>query len=101
MKFQPALSKVLVRREAAEEKSAGGLFLPTVAQEKPLTAVVVAVGPGAQYWDNKENTMRTIPVAYKPGDRVLVPKFGANEIKLDGEELALINENEILGKFTD
>lgn len=101
MKFQPSLNKVLLKRLEAEEKTSGGLFIPGNAQEKPAMAKVVAVGPGANYWDNNNSCLVTMPISYKVDDIVMIPKFGANDIKFNGEDLVLLQEHEILGKIVD
>lgn len=101
MKFHPSSNRVLLKRVEAEEKTSGGLFIPGNAQEKPVLALVVAVGPGANYWDNNNARLVTMPIIYKEGDQVMIPKFGANEIKIEGEDFVLLQEHEILGKLIE
>jgi chaperonin GroES len=97
MNFKPSLSRVLVRRLQSDGMTAGGLYIPDAAQEKSVVGEVVAVGPGNQYWNNVDNKMVTVPVRYAVGEQVLIPKFGPAEVKLDGKDYLLLNENEILG----
>ncbi len=92
MGFKPLHDRVLVKRTDQNEKSAGGIIIPDTAQEKPMEGKVLAVGPGARGKDGKRLTP-----AVKAGDRVLFGKFGGTEIKLDGEDLLIIGESEILG----
>ncbi len=92
MAFKPLHDRVLVRRVDQDEKSAGGIIIPDTAQEKPMEGKVLAVGPGARGKDGK-----LLKPAVKAGDRVLFGKFGGTEIKLDGEDLLIIGESEILG----
>ncbi len=99
MNFEPMASKLLLKRAESETKSKGGLYLAPVAQEKSTIAEVVAVGPGTDYWDNQKNQMVTVPTRFKVGDIVLLPKFGAADITVDGVEYVLLNASEVLGKF--
>ena len=93
MKLQPLADRVLVKRsDEADEKSAGGIIIPDTAKEKPQRGRVVAVGPGAI----KEDGTRT-PLEVKKGDRVLFGKYSGTEVKLDGEEYVIMQENDILG----
>ncbi len=92
MAFRPLQDRVVIRRVAAEEKTAGGIFIPDTAQEKPMEGEVVAVGPGAYSKDGKIH-----PPEVKVGDRVLFGKWSGTEIKLDGEELIIINESDLIG----
>jgi len=92
MKLRPLQDRVLVRRVEPETKSPGGIFIPDTAQEKPVEGEVVAVGPGKR---GKDGTLH--PLDVKSGDRVLFGKWSGTEIKLDGEELMIINEAEIMG----
>ena len=91
-KIQPLGQRVLVKRTESEEKSAGGLFIPDTAKEKPQEAKVVALGTGGKDEDGK-----AIEFTVKVGDLVLISKYGGTEVKLDGEEHLLINESDILG----
>jgi chaperonin GroES len=92
MKLRPLQDRVLVRRVAHEAKSSGGVLIPDTAQEKPMEGDVVAVGPGAR---DEHGTLHRLDV--KAGDRVLFGKWSGTEIKLDGEELMIIKESDIMG----
>ena len=92
MKFRPLHDRVVVKRIDAEEKSAGGIIIPDTAKEKPSQGEVVAVGPGAP--DEKGKVQ---PLDVKPGDRVLFGKWSGTEVKLDGEELLIMKESDIMG----
>ncbi len=91
MDIKPLGQRVLVKREEAESKTAGGLYLPDSAKEKPQQAVVQAIGTGGRDKDGKE-----IPFHVAPGDRILITKYGGTEIVIDGETLIIINESDIL-----
>jgi chaperonin GroES len=91
MSFRPLYDRVLLKRVAAETKSAGGLFIPETAKEKPQEAQVIAVGPGRTLDDG---TTRAVSV--NVGDRVLLGKYTGSEIKLDGEDHVIVREDEIL-----
>ena len=92
MKFRPLQDRVLVRRIEQEAKTAGGIIIPDTAQEKPMEGEVVAVGPGAR---DEDGTLHALDV--KAGDRVLFGKWSGTEIKLDGEELIIMKESDIMG----
>ena len=92
MAFKPLHDRVLVRRVESEEKTAGGLIIPETAKEKPQQGQVVAVGDGARK-DNGE----LIEMAVKAGDTVLFGKWSGSEIRLDGEDLLIMKESDILG----
>jgi chaperonin GroES len=92
MKLRPLQDLVVIRRVAAEEKTMGGIFIPDTAQEKPVEGEVVAAGPGARSEDGKIH-----PLDVEVGDRVLFGKWSGTEIKLDGEELIIIKESDLLG----
>jgi chaperonin GroES len=92
MKLRPLQDLVVIRRVAAEEKTTGGIFIPDTAQEKPVEGEVVAAGPGARSEDGKIH-----PLDVEVGDRVLFGKWSGTEIKLDGEELIIIKESDLLG----
>jgi chaperonin GroES len=92
MKLRPLQDRVLVRRVDAETKSAGGIFIPDTAQEKPMEGEVVAVGPGA-----RDEAGKVHPLDVKSGDRVLFGKWSGTEVKLDGEELMIMKESDIMG----
>ena len=92
MAFRPLHDRVLVRRIEADEKTAGGIIIPDSAQEKPSEGEVVAVGPGAKGEDGK-----VTPLDVKEGDRVLFGKWGGTEVKIDGEDLLIMKESDIMG----
>lgn len=92
MPIRPMGDRVIVKREnEAEQKSAGGIIIPDTAKEKPQRGVVEAVGSGKLNEDGTRNAPEV-----KPGDRVLFGKYAGNEVKIDGEELLIMHENEIL-----
>jgi chaperonin GroES len=92
MKLRPLHDRVLVRRVEPETKTTGGIIVPDTAQEKPMEGEVIAVGPGARGDDGKVQ-----PLEVKAGDRVLFGKWSGTEIKLDGEELMIMKESDIMG----
>ncbi|KUM25078.1 molecular chaperone GroES [Mesorhizobium loti] len=92
MKFRPLHDRVLVRRIEAAEKTAGGIIIPDTAQEKPQEGEVIAVGPGA-----RDESGKLIPLDVKVDDHILFGKWSGTEIKLDGEELLIMKESDILG----
>ena len=92
MKFRPLHDRVVVKRIEAEEKSAGGIIIPDTAKEKPSEGEVIAVGPGARSEDGQIH-----PLDVKAGDRVLFGKWSGTEVKLDGEELIIMKESDIMG----
>jgi chaperonin GroES len=92
MKFRPLHDRVVIRRLSAEEKTSGGIIIPDTAQEKPMEGEVVAVGPGAR---NEQGQIVTLDV--KAGDRILFGKWSGTEVKLDGEELLIMKESDIMG----
>jgi chaperonin GroES len=92
MTFRPLHDRVLVRRIEEDEKSAGGIIIPDTAREKPMQGEVVAVGPGA-----RDEAGKLVPLDVKAGDRVLFGKWSGTEIKIDGEELLVMKESDILG----
>ena len=92
MTFRPLHDRVLVRRVEQEAKTAGGIIIPDTAKEKPMEGEVVAVGPGARGEDGEIH-----PLDVKAGDRVLFGKWSGTEIKLDGEELMIMKESDIMG----
>jgi len=92
MAFRPLHDRVLIRRIEQEEKTAGGIIIPDTAKEKPMEGEVVAVGPGARSEDGKIH-----PLDVKAGDRVLFGKWSGTEIKIDGEELIVMKESDIMG----
>jgi chaperonin GroES len=92
MKFRPLHDRVLIRRVDAESMTKGGIIVPDTAQEKPMEGEVVAVGPGAR---NEQGMV--VPLGVAPGDRILFGKWSGSEIKLDGEELVIMGESDIMG----
>ena len=92
MKFRPLHDRIVVRRITAEEKTAGGIIIPDTAKEKPMEGEVIAVGPGAR---NEQGAIVELDV--KAGDRVLFGKWSGTEVKLDGEELLIMKESDIMG----
>ena len=92
MKFRPLHDRVVVRRLEAEEKTAGGIIIPDTAQEKPMEGEIVAVGPGA-----RDETGKLVALDVKSGDRILFGKWSGTEVKLDGEELLIMKESDIMG----
>jgi chaperonin GroES len=91
-KFRPLHDRVVVRRLEAEEKSKGGIIIPDTAQEKPQQGEVVAVGPGG-----RDENGKLVAMALKAGDRVLFGKWSGTEVKLEGEELLIMKESDIMG----
>lgn len=96
MKFKPLLDRVVIRRIEEEKRTAGGLIIPDTAKEKPSQGMVIAVGPGGRDEEGKPVTM-----TLKEGDRVLFGKWSGTEIKLNGEELLIMRESDILGIIED
>jgi len=92
MKFRPLHDRVLVKRMEQEEKTAGGIIIPDTAQEKPMEGKVIAVGSGAKAEDGT-----VIPLDVKKGDQILFGKWSGTEIKVDGEDLLIMKESDILG----
>jgi chaperonin GroES len=92
MNFRPLHDRVVVRRLEAEERTAGGIIIPDTAKEKPMEGEVVAVGPGA-----RDETGKLVPLDVKSGDRILFGKWSGTEVKLDGEELLIMKESDIMG----
>lgn len=92
MHFRPLHDRVAVRRIEAEEKTAGGIIIPDTAKEKPQEGEVVAVGPGA-----RDETGKLVELSVKAGDRVFFGKWSGSEVKIDGEELLIMKESDILG----
>jgi chaperonin GroES len=92
MKFRPLGDRVVVRRVKEDQKTAGGIIIPDTAQEKPQEGEIIAVGPGAL----DDNGKRVAPEV-KAGDRVLFGKWSGTEVKIDGEELLIMKESDIMG----
>ena len=96
MHFRPLHDRVVVRRLDAEEKTAGGIIIPDTAKEKPQEGEIIAAGPGAR---NEKGEL--VPLDVKAGDRVLFGKWSGTEVKIDGEELLIMKESDILGVLED
>jgi len=92
MKFKPLRDRVLVRRLEKDEKTSGGIIIPDSAKEKPIEAEILAVGPGAV-----DDSGKITPMSVKTGDVVLFAKWSGTEIKIDGEDLLILKEADILG----
>ena len=92
MKFRPLHDRVVVKRLDAEEKTKGGIIIPDTAKEKPQEGEVVGVGPGA-----RDENGKLVPLDVKVGDRILFGKWSGTEVKLDGEDLLIMKESDILG----
>jgi chaperonin GroES len=92
MKFRPLHDRVVVRRIEQESKSAGGIIIPDTAKEKPQEGEIVAVGPGG-----RDESGKLIPIDLKAGDRVLFGKWSGTEVKIDGEELLIMKESDVMG----
>jgi len=92
MKFRPLHDRVVVRRITAEEKTRGGIIIPDTAQEKPMEGEVIAVGPGA-----RNETGEIVALDVKAGDRILFGKWSGTEVKLDGQDLLIMKESDVMG----
>jgi chaperonin GroES len=92
MNFRPLHDRVVVKRLEGEEKTKGGIIIPDTAKEKPQEGQIVAVGPGA-----RDETGKLVPLDVKAGDRVLFGKWSGTEVKLDGQDLLIMKESDILG----
>ena len=92
MKFRPLHDRVLVRRIEAEEKTKGGIIIPDTAKEKPQEGEVVSVGPGA-----RDDSGKIQPLDVKKGDRILFGKWSGTEVKIDGDDLLIMKESDVLG----
>jgi chaperonin GroES len=92
MRFRPLHDRVVVRRVTSDEKSAGGIIIPDTAKEKPSEGEVIAVGPGG-----RDEAGKLTPLDVKAGDRVLFGKWSGTEVKIDGEDLLIMKESDILG----
>ena len=92
MKFRPLHDRVVVRRIDAEEKTKGGIIIPDTAKEKPQEGEVVAVGPGG-----RDEAGKLIPIDLKVGDRILFGKWSGTEVKIDGQELLIMKESDVMG----
>ncbi len=92
MKFRPLHDRVLIRRIDEADKTKGGIIIPDTAKEKPMEGEIVAAGPGAR---NESGTI--VPLDVKAGDRILFGKWSGTEIKMDGEELLIMKESDVMG----
>jgi chaperonin GroES len=92
LKFRPLHDRVVVRRIDAEEKTKGGIIIPDTVKEKPSEGEIIAVGPGG-----RDEAGKLIPIDLKAGDRVLFGKWGGTEVKIDGEDLLIMKESDIMG----
>ena len=92
MAFRPLHDRVVVKRIDAEEKTAGGIIIPDSAKEKPSQGEVIAVGPGA-----RDESGKLVPLDVQVGDRVLFGKWSGTEVKIDGQELLIMKESDIMG----
>jgi chaperonin GroES len=94
-KFRPLHDRVVVKRIEAEEKTAGGIIIPDTAREKPQQGQIIAAGPGG-----RDDVGKLIPIDLKVGDKVLFGKWSGTEVKLDGEDLLIMKESDIMGVLT-
>jgi chaperonin GroES len=92
MKFRPLHDRVVVRRLEEDTKTKGGIIIPDSAQEKPMQGEVIAAGPG-----KRDESGKLTPIGLKPGDLVLFGKWSGTEVKLDGKELLIISESDVMG----
>jgi len=92
MIFRPLHDRVLVRRVEAEEKTKGGIIIPDTAKEKPQEGEIIAVGPGG-----RDESGKLIPIDLKAGDRILFGKWSGTEIKIEGEDLLIMKESDVMG----
>ena len=92
MKFRPLHDRVVVRRLEGEQKTAGGIIIPDTAKEKPQEGEIIAVGPGG-----RDESGKLIPIDLKVGDRILFGKWSGTEVKIDGEELLIMKESDVMG----
>ena len=92
LKFRPLHDRVVVRRLEADQKTKGGIIIPDTVKEKPSEGEIVAVGPGG-----RDENGKLIPIDLKTGDRVLFGKWGGTEVKIDGEDLLIMKESDIMG----
>ena len=92
MKFRPLHDRIVIRRLEGEEKTKGGIIIPDTAKEKPQEGEVVAVGPGA-----RDESGKLVPIDVKAGDRVLFGKWSGTEVRIDGQDLLIMKESDIMG----
>ena len=95
MKFRPLHDRIVVKRADAETKSAGGIIIPDTAGEKPMQGEIVAAGPGA-----RDESGKLVPLDVKAGDKVLFGKWSGTEVKIDGKDLLIMKESDIMGIIT-
>jgi chaperonin GroES len=96
MTFRPLHDRVVVKRLKGEEKTKGGIIIPDTVKEKPQEGKIIAVGPGG-----RDETGKLIPLDVKAGDRILFGKWSGTEVKIDGQELLIMKESDIMGVLTD
>jgi len=96
MNFRPLHDRVIIRRIEGDEKTKGGIIIPDTVKEKPQEGKVIAVGPGA-----RDESGKLIPLELKAGDRVLFGKWSGTEVKIDGEELLIMKESDVMGVIED
>ena len=92
MKFRPLHDRVVVKRVDSDTKTTGGIIIPDTAAEKPQEGEVVAVGPGA-----RDETGKVVPIELKKGDKILFGKWSGTEVKIDGQELLIMKESDVMG----
>ena len=92
MKFRPLHDRVVVRRVESEERTAGGIIIPDTAKEKPQEGVIIAAGPGA-----RDEAGKLVPLDVKAGDRILFGKWSGTEVRIDGEDLLIMKESDVMG----
>lgn len=92
MKFRPLHDRVVVRRIEEDTKTAGGIIIPDTAKEKPMQGEIVSVGPGA-----RDESGKVVPLEVKKGDRILFGKWSGTEVKVDGQDLLIMKESDIMG----
>ena len=92
MKFRPLHDRVVVRRIESEDRTAGGIIIPDTAKEKPQEGEIIAVGPGA-----RDEAGKLVPLDVKAGDRILFGKWSGTEVKIDGEDLLIMKESDVMG----
>jgi chaperonin GroES len=96
MNFRPLHDRVIIRRIEGDEKTKGGIIIPDTVKEKPQEGEVIAVGPGA-----RDESGKLVPLELKAGDRVLFGKWSGTEVKIDGEELLIMKESDVMGVIED
>ena len=96
MKFRPLHDRVVIRRIEGEEKTKGGIIIPDTAKEKPQEGEVIAVGPGG-----RDESGKLVPLDVKAGDRVLFGKWSGTEVKIDGDDLLIMKESDVMGVIED